>query len=280
MMGTVIEKLERKAMKHGGTLHHKKALFAGLGGEPEKYDYTGKVVDAGPGSSAKCACGHPIRFVFFIKHRETGQQRHVGSTCINHFAGVNAALLDSLQGAYNKLTKELQEREREARKAAEAVRTSHHAKRYTKLYRLAYNFYMYTFVQSRIHAPYKLYKWFNGYGDYVLFPKCPKKYARQSSYTTWYKQESKRIIAGIRECTEFARERAMYESFVQKFNEWDFRVVQVTNTHKSSGGVVLKAGNYHDVVLPKNREDFCFIVNRAWYGIIMESENFQIVSKN
>lgn len=62
-------------------------LIAKLG-NPSEWAYTGIVDEA---VDAKCACGHPIRFRFHIEHPTRGAAV-VGSTCIDHLAGISPEL--------------------------------------------------------------------------------------------------------------------------------------------------------------------------------------------
>lgn len=94
---------------------HVSALLSALG-NPSEWEYTGTVVDAGQ-SEAKCACGHPIRYCFEIRHATRGQT-HVGSTCIDHLAAITPQLGAALTAAREKLEAEIKAAEAAAKRTA------------------------------------------------------------------------------------------------------------------------------------------------------------------
>ena len=54
-------------------MSHRQALIDGLG-EPHKYVFTGEVTDYEK-PIGQCACGHPIRWAFHVRHNETGVEK-------------------------------------------------------------------------------------------------------------------------------------------------------------------------------------------------------------
>lgn len=110
-----IEKIQSElenAEVRGG---HIDALIQALG-NPSEWIYTGEVIDA-KGSQAFCACGHPIRFCFKIRHATRGET-HVGSTCIDHIALITPELGAALTEAREKLKEQLNEAKAKAKRAA------------------------------------------------------------------------------------------------------------------------------------------------------------------
>ena len=109
------EILEQKIEKVSGESAHVSALLLALG-NPSEWAYTGEVIDAG-NSEAACACGHPIRYCFLITHPTRGMTQ-VGSTCIDHIAGITPLLGERLIAAREALEKELAECKIKAKHAA------------------------------------------------------------------------------------------------------------------------------------------------------------------
>lgn len=94
---TKVSALESQIDKKANTLYHAGALIAALK-NPSEWEYAGQCLDAGSQSSEQCACGHPIRYCFVIKHPVYGINQ-VGSTCIEYFQAINPSLYESLQNA-------------------------------------------------------------------------------------------------------------------------------------------------------------------------------------
>lgn len=114
-MAGVIGRLQNEIGEKEGRLHHVQKLLENLG-NPSEYEYTGQVIDAGS-SNAQCACTHPIRFCFIIKHQKSGRQAQVGSTCINHIASISPELGIVLTEAKDKLERELAEAIKKSKRA-------------------------------------------------------------------------------------------------------------------------------------------------------------------
>lgn len=93
-------------------------------GDPSEWRYTGEMADAGPGATKevdppRCACGHEIRFIFFIEHPTKGRSQ-VGSTCVRHFKDVNPQLYQDLLRAVEKMVEKVREEERKKEQARRA----------------------------------------------------------------------------------------------------------------------------------------------------------------
>lgn len=114
MSATIIEETTREAARVDAKLHHVAALLQALG-NPSEWKYTGDIGDAG-NSECYCACGHPIRYMFFIEHPQRGRA-HVGSTCIEHIAHVAPELGDTLRAARDAHLQKLAELKKAAKRA-------------------------------------------------------------------------------------------------------------------------------------------------------------------
>ena len=73
------------ALHESGTrlanLEHLKRIADAMYPDPREWAYTGQVIDAGA-PCEKCACGHPIRYIFVIERKRDGKALPIGSTCI------------------------------------------------------------------------------------------------------------------------------------------------------------------------------------------------------
>lgn len=105
------------------------AKFIARLGDPRQWEFTGEVVDGGPGSKAECICGHPIRWIFMIQKTGGCDRAQVGSECINHFQEYNPSMCEAMKAAYVRLL-EQQKEEKAAFKLAEdqAAQLPVHAK--------------------------------------------------------------------------------------------------------------------------------------------------------
>lgn len=113
-------KNERKAQRTVDNLQHVQRLADALAPDAREYEYKGGCYDAGKGAFEKCACGHPIRYVFPVEHKDGTRTVNIGSVCIRTsvpwlMANGNEALARALEGALDKLLAEIKERERKER---------------------------------------------------------------------------------------------------------------------------------------------------------------------
>jgi hypothetical protein len=60
---------------------HLARLAAAMAPDLGAWEYQGEVSD-GKGANAKCTCGHPIRWIYLIRHKDTAKALPIGSTCI------------------------------------------------------------------------------------------------------------------------------------------------------------------------------------------------------
>lgn len=113
-----IEQTENQIIEQESRASHVLALIEALAPDPSQWEYRGECDDAGAGSEAKCACGHPIRFLFPIYHAD-GRVKIVGSTCVNHFASINPATGQLMLDKLDELNAKLAEQKKAAKRAAD-----------------------------------------------------------------------------------------------------------------------------------------------------------------
>lgn len=136
-------------------------------GNVDNWNHSGIVIDNGKGSSAKCVCGHRIRFLFILEGPE-GKTAQVGSECINHFKDYNETLYNSLISTVARIKEE----EKKAKELllleeVKAVKDTYEEKVkkvwnwYKDLYgnRYCSNYYIWSFVNKTLAIrPNKVYK--------------------------------------------------------------------------------------------------------------------------
>jgi len=198
-MLTKIERLETEAAKEESGVHHFQALVRALG-DPTQYFYTGKYRDTGKGNNENCACGHPIRYVFYIRHKKTKKGAKIGSVCISHFAKVNPEAVVEMEKDFKKLMKKLAI---EKKKGARAKRIAKMAPEKKSAHKLATQYvrnYDRKSKKDDIYLGKRLWKF--RYNDRIKFSKkgwvpYPKQYKRVADFIKWYKKfivDSKKMI--------------------------------------------------------------------------------------
>lgn len=165
-------------------------LYRGLNREPENYEYTGDVVDMG--SEGKCACGHPIRWGFPLKHKsgDANKGKIVGSTCVGYFEGVNFELYQSLMAGVERLSRQLAEAKAAAKRAQAQAEVDALAQQFDELYDTLNSRYQ-SYRERGQMAPRALWEAFGSY-RYGVPSKAPE-YTRPADYKRWYKQQIKRL---------------------------------------------------------------------------------------
>lgn len=115
--GTKYDTAIENIQAHG---HIIEALVAAMNGEPENYSYDGEVQDTSAHSGAKCACGHPVRYLFILRHKDNASVICcVGSVCINTAPYLDAAMVARMNADLEAL-KAMQKEEIKKIKAAQA----------------------------------------------------------------------------------------------------------------------------------------------------------------
>jgi len=192
----VVSKTERKLERMANKAHYIGNLIAALG-DPSEWEYTGECVDAGKDSTQKCACGHSIRYVFYIKRPRDSATNQVGSTCIDHFQGINPALYENLKQAEEKMKKRLAEMKKKAKEAkqqaeVERLEQAYKAKRQALVE--LYNKYRGgdTSYYARYRIPPWLYELFNWRRRRFIPFEAPR-YQRKTDYIRWYNEKIKWI---------------------------------------------------------------------------------------
>jgi hypothetical protein len=92
---------------------HTEDLLTSFGGSMDGWEFTGEVADTGPGSRAKCGCGHAIRYAYVWKH-EDGRTNVTGSVCVENAPFISAPQIERLKAALDAL----KAKQKAARKAA------------------------------------------------------------------------------------------------------------------------------------------------------------------
>jgi hypothetical protein len=111
----------REAGRKAGNAEHYRRLQQVLG-DGRDWEYRGECTDLGlRGPRGKCSCGHEgLRYLFTIHRiRGGGGKVIVGSTCIGHFHGANAEMVDAIQRDADRLEREAADRLGAARRATQ-----------------------------------------------------------------------------------------------------------------------------------------------------------------
>ena len=192
-MATKITKLQSALVDVEAKAHYSGSLIAALG-NPSEYEYTGNCIDAGA-PTAKCACGHPIRYCFQIQHKQTKQLQIVGSTCIDHFAHIAPELYTALINAAQALQNQIANAKQQSKTAKDAAEVAELKKQWDEKLAQARE---YIKSKSRTETRY------NYHGSYALSgrlpynlwitwtkktPKEDPEYSRPSDYKRWYKKQ-------------------------------------------------------------------------------------------
>lgn len=187
---TKIETLAESLAQDAARLEYTENLFRGLHREPENYEYTGEIIDCG--NEGKCACGHPIRWGFPLKHKsgDASKGKIVGSTCVGYFQGVNADLYAALMAGVERLNKQLAEAKAAAKRAQAQADVDVLAAQWESLYVSLKTRYQ-SYRERGQMAPRALWEAFGSYRYGV--PSAPPEYTRPADYKRWYKQQIKRL---------------------------------------------------------------------------------------
>lgn len=108
-----IENSELERFEGQAGIHHIERLLARLG-DGREWEDTGEVSEGDPNQS-KCACGHAIKWEFHIEKKDKSDKCVVGSTCIEHFAGINPDLYQRLCESRENLKKRIAEEIKKAK---------------------------------------------------------------------------------------------------------------------------------------------------------------------
>lgn len=83
---------ERTAQRIG----HATKLLAAMGGSPEGWEYTGTILEGDPARD-KCACGHPIRWLFIWENAAQSRTLITGSVCVENLPEITAASIEAMK---------------------------------------------------------------------------------------------------------------------------------------------------------------------------------------
>jgi hypothetical protein len=109
---------QKEVSKAEGRTAFAQRLAAALGNGAE-WEYRGELAED-PTCKGKCACGHEgLRFLFTIHHAPTpGRSLVVGSSCVETFPGVNAAMVAAMVADLEALRAKAREAAKRAREAS------------------------------------------------------------------------------------------------------------------------------------------------------------------
>lgn len=180
---TVIDQIRDKISENAGTLVWSAALVAALG-DPKDWEYTGECVQ-GDLSKTHCACGHPIMDCYIIRHKITGGNSMLGSTCIGYFEQAGDIYVN-LVTAVAAQEKKLAEAKKAAKRAADEVKVAEARTAYEATYdRLLDRFRAYR--ERGEMAPKPL--WRAMASRYRVHRTAPE-YQRPCDYLKWYARQT------------------------------------------------------------------------------------------
>jgi hypothetical protein len=196
------EKLERKFDAARAAAEHVEALVKALG-DPSAWKFTHKVIDAGPEAlrsidPPRCACGHPIRFIYLIEltrdlpgHR-AGEQTQVGSVCISHVAALAPELAAEIAAAAERVERELADARRAAAEAARNEEATRLRAEFEAVWNQAHDLY-HSYKSRGQMAPYGL--WEVVVHSRRRVPDAAPEYQRTSDLIRWYRRAIERLRA-------------------------------------------------------------------------------------
>lgn len=96
---------------------HAQRLLDAMGGSPEGWEYTGEILEGDP-AKTKCACGHPIRWLFIWEHIASNRKLITGSVCVENLPGITESYIEAMR---QDLETAIAAKKAAARKAKEAA---------------------------------------------------------------------------------------------------------------------------------------------------------------
>lgn len=172
---------------------HVQSLLRALG-NPSEWTFNGAVTDTGREDGGRCACGHPIRYLFHIEHTTRGAAC-VGSTCINHIAEISPELGAALGAARERLESSLAEAKAKAKRAiadAENVRlwNEYQIEREKAIARHRAN------RAAGIRSPYSLWQFCDGWRE-KYNRQSPPEYTRACDLKKWITRALVRVHGAL-----------------------------------------------------------------------------------
>ena len=187
-MATVIDQIRDDITDKAGTLVWSAALVAALG-DPKEWEYTGDCVQGDP-SKTHCACGHPIMDCYIIRHKATGRQNMLGSTCIGYFEQAGD-IYSHLCVAVAAQERKLADAKKAAKRAADEIKVSEARTAYETRYdTLLARFRAYR--ERGQMAPREL--WSAMASHYRVHRTAPE-YQRTCDYLKWYEKQTRALAA-------------------------------------------------------------------------------------
>jgi len=201
MTKTITEKAVDKLGRLEDSVSYYGRLIEALG-NPAEWEYTGKMIDTGVGAASavnapQCACGHPIRFVFIIKHPMKGETQ-LGSTCIGHFEHVNPTTFKALTEAAEKMGERVKDELRKIKEIKQQEEIAKLEKEYKEkieeLKALAEKIKEEADLKNYRPLPYPLWYILHGWnGKNIICLFGSPQYKRKSAYIRFYKNTIDKI---------------------------------------------------------------------------------------
>jgi hypothetical protein len=180
---TVIDQIEDSITDKAGTLVWSAALVAALG-DPKNWEFTGDCVQGDP-SKTHCACGHPIMDCYIIRHKVTGRNSMLGSTCIDYFEQAGE-IYGHLVVALANQEKKLAEAKKAAKRAADEIKVAEARAAYESRYdTLLARFKAYR-EMGRM-APRELW---SAMASHYRVHRAAPEYQRPCDYLKWYAKQT------------------------------------------------------------------------------------------
>ncbi len=186
---TKIETLTEATQTAARRAEYARNLLRGLGYEPQNYEYSGEILDCG--TDGECACGHPIRWGFPLKHKsDAGKTKIVGSTCVGYFAEVNQELFLALCKGVDRLNEQLAQAKAASKRAAAQAEVEALAAQWQELYDSLRAEYI-GYRERGEMAPRALWEAFGS--RFRALEAEPPQYTRPAAYKRWYKKEIEKL---------------------------------------------------------------------------------------
>lgn len=200
MARTIIERSIEEAHSQERGIEWRAALTKRLG-DGKDWKFTGEVADGGINSQAKCACNHPIRWIFIIQNKKDGRLESLGSTCICYFAGINPEAFEALTAAHEELLQKLANLKSREKKAQAEAETDKAKILYEETYNRAKALYTENRDAER-RSSRSLWAAFESW-KFRQPAECPKRYTRTSDYRKWYEKNTEYLVKVIRDEAEY-----------------------------------------------------------------------------
>jgi len=194
-----IPALERTIDRAEAPAHYAAALIAALAPDPALWEYRGEMIDGGISalSPPRCACGHPIRWLFPIYLPGTPElAAQLGSTCILHYAAYRPDDAARMQERLAAMEAELAAALAKARRVKSMAEVAAARERHAALTGAASERYEY-YRSGGLRAPRSLWWAVASRKGAVPGPdECPQ-YTRPADARRWHEKHIAALIAAL-----------------------------------------------------------------------------------